>query len=130
MIEVRRQRVAPTSQIQWVDELLWQWGAWVRRYDEIGYSGSMLGRMYKRRMKELRVWDGGSVEPANYPGDDESMLAVDRAIAALPKRLQRIVKWRYWHGVTMAEIAQRMHRSLRTSNYWLVEAQQEISNGL
>ena len=129
-VDLRRRRLPPPNQVPWVDELLWQWGTWVRRNDEAGYVGSALGRMYKQRMKELRVWDGGGTEPANCPGDDERMLEVDRAVARLPKRLQRLVKWRYWHGVTMPEIAKRLHRSLRTANIWLVEAQQGISSGL
>ena len=91
--ESQRHRIPPPNQVPWVDELLRQWGAWVRRNDEAGYVGSALGRMYKQRMKELRVWDGGGTEPANYPGDDERMLEVDKAVARLPKRLQRLVKW-------------------------------------
>lgn len=45
--ESQRHRIPPPNQVPWVDELLWQWGAWVRRNDEAGYVGSALGRMYK-----------------------------------------------------------------------------------
>ena len=116
------------NQIPWVDELLWQWGAWVRNEQLRGCSGSVLGRMYKQKMRESKVWD----EPATLriSGDDDTMLAVDRAIASLDKKQRNLIRWRYWHEITMASIAQRIHRSRMTANTWMAEAQQSLVDAL
>lgn len=120
-------RTTTDKQLPWIDDLLWKWGAWVREHNDIGYPESTLGRMHRQRMKELKVWDSEPPETRQQAGEDTEMIEVDRAIAGLPKRLQRLVKWRYWHGVTMCTVAQRIHRSTPTANRWLIDAQQHVA---
>lgn len=124
------EELAEFRQIPEVDQALWQWGAWVCRTDMLGIYGSVLGRLHKQRMKELKVWDQEVGDIKNEPGPDDSMLAMDQAIARLDKRLIKIIKWRYWHRVTMMTIAQRMHRSLPTVNRYLVKAHKQLQQEL
>lgn len=120
------QRPEPV-QVEWVDALCRQWGAWVRQEDMRASPGCTLGQLYKRRMKELKVWDDSIPQIRDQAGMDDDMLRVDRAIAQLQARQRHIIRMRYWYGWRICDIADKVKRSERTANRWIVEAQQSLS---
>jgi DNA-directed RNA polymerase specialized sigma24 family protein len=116
-------------QVQWIDDLLMQWGAWVRAEDLRASPPCMLGRMYKQKMKELRIWDA-PVQASIVSGMDADMLRVDRAIASLRPRERSVIKMRYWYSWPVTQIADRVRRSERTAYRWIVAAQQDLEIAL
>ncbi len=64
-----------------VDDQLETWGDWVRRDSGLGYGRSVLAP------RRAAAGDPG--------GDDDTMLRLDAAVAALPNALAQVMKQRY-----------------------------------
>lgn len=103
-----------------VDRILSHWGQWVRSDNGVGYSGSLLGRMIRKRRQEI---GGESNCDLTLCGadliDDVQALAVDRAIASLPGDLRSALKMRYVQLLPNIMGAARMRVSERTFERYL-----------
>ena len=97
--------------VDWVSELLTQWGAWSRGDMRLTPGGTVLGKLMKR--KQLENGDiHFDVIPAESLNDDR-MLEIDRAIRKLPNKFIFFCKLHYIRGYGVIEISNRMkcHRN-------------------
>lgn len=114
-----------------LDRLLARWGEWVRHDERIGYRGSPLGRVIRRRARETLSGGSCAITPAidDIIGDDQA-LAVERAVGALPNTLRTVLKMRYVEQLPNIIAAGRLRVSVSTLGRYLRHAHCLLASGL
>ena len=101
-----------------VNALLEDWGLWARGGSGLGYRSSGLGRTLSAHGQ------------ASVQADTESLLGVDRAVAALPDGERKLLRGYYLGGADNAALAERLGISTRTLRRRLAKAKAAIAHRL
>jgi len=94
-----------TVVIKWIDDLLVDWGIWMRsdRRDGLGYQESILGRLRRNPVVDHSATRYGM--PISWSARDERMEEVSRVVNSMPRQMRRVVLLYYVQGLTMVTVA-------------------------
>ena len=95
--------------IKWVDELLADWGGWMRRAgrERLGYQESVLGRLVKNPIVDHSAKRIGM--PTDWTVLDDGMLEVSKAVSALDEKQRTVVFMHYVQRIPWSAVARALH---------------------
>lgn len=96
----------------WLVSLLDSWGVWARGTDSVGYRSVGLGRLIRKRQRD--VGTGTVIMDIEVSLSDDQAMPIDRAVADLPLALRAAVKMRYVHTLPNVRAAARLRVSEST----------------